>query len=66
MDERRYVDAGEPQTLWEAHARLLHRAQAARAQLLRNTFITCLDRLRTQICARAERLRITLCPLCCH
>jgi hypothetical protein len=68
MDERHNVDlpiGGEGLAPWEAYQRFMQRAQAARAQLLRNTLYTCAERLRARICALAERLHISLCPLCC-
>jgi hypothetical protein len=53
-------------TLWETHDRFLRRAQEARARLLHNILLACLDRLRERFCKGAERLRLNLCPLCCH
>lgn len=66
MDECCHTETGELQSVLALHDCCLRRAQAARAQLLRNAFFTCAHRLRTRVCAAAERLHVSLCPLCCH
>lgn len=60
------VTAGARQSSWDAYELMLRRAQAARAQLLYNTLLNCVDRLRERVCATAEKLHINFCPLCCH
>lgn len=66
MDDCCRMEPGGWQTVRSLHDCCLRRAQAARAQLLRNLVYTCAHRLRTRICATAERLRFSFCPLCCH
>jgi len=68
MDGRFHEDhspGGDRLAPWAAYHRLLNRARAARAQLLRNALLTCASKARARICALAERLHISLCPLCC-
>jgi hypothetical protein len=69
MDDRHDAEthaAGEWLTPWDTYDPFLRRARAARSRLLYNTLLGCADRLRERVCATAQRLHITLCPLCCH
>ena len=69
MDNRHDANtysAGKRVSTLQAYDRVLHRAHAARAALLLNVLFNCAHKLRERVCAGAERLRINLCPLCCH
>ena len=50
---------------WEGYHRAFRDAEFARAQFLRNGFLTARKSLKDRICWQARKWHIRLCPLCC-
>ena len=50
---------------WEEYHRVLNDAEVARAEFLRNGFLTARKLLKDRICYQARKCHLRLCPLCC-
>jgi hypothetical protein len=50
---------------WEVYYRALNDAEFARAQFLRNGFLTARKSLKDRICYQVRKCHLRFCPLCC-
>ena len=50
---------------WDGYHRALHTAEFARAQFLRNAFLTAGKSLKDRICCQVRKCHLRFCPLCC-